>query len=494
MLDDVSTECERLHPAISIYSARGRATLTSPSRRHKEAPTDRLISHNDEGGEGWQLIVLTRRGAEAHRLPAHGDVTIGRGEASGIRIDDGSVSREHAILHVGDLIELEDLGSANGTSVRERPIGRGERATIRAGEFVQIGRALAVLQPVGGTDEPLVNVGGVVVVDPAMRKLHSMLQRVAQGDISVLLLGETGVGKEVVAERLHAASPRREKPLLRLNCSSFSETLLESELFGHEKGAFTGAAQTRPGLLENADGGTVFLDEVGELPPGLQSRLLRVLEDRSVRRVGGSSSRKVDVRFVAATNRDLTADIASGKFRNDLFYRLGAATLWIPPLRERPSEIAPLARRFLADESVRLGRPSAVFAPDAIEWLEQQPWPGNIRELRNAVQRAVLITSGNVIGVNDLRGSDAGPRRAGSMADVARATASVAEPAPSAMSAAGEPGGLHRAVESAEREQIVAALDATHGNQTAAARTLGIGRRTLIDKMIKLGIPRGRRV
>jgi transcriptional regulator with GAF, ATPase, and Fis domain len=285
---------------------------------------------------------------------------------------------------------------------------------------------------------------------------------------------------------------------LRLNCSSLSETLLESELFGHERGAFTGANQTRAGLFENANGGTVFLDEVGELPLGLQARLLRVIEDRKVRRVGASGERSVDVRFIAATNRDLANEVNAGRFRRDLYYRLSAATLVIPPLRERRREIVPLASRFLTEESARLGRQGTQFAPDAVQWLEQQPWPGNIRELRNAVQRAVLLTSGNVIALEHLRGADMAALASGFVPNVVREPPSTrsspsSSTSPDEENIASTPANLRGAVDAAEREQIVAALTATGGNQTAAAKRLGIGRRTLIDKMIKLGIPRGRK-
>jgi transcriptional regulator of acetoin/glycerol metabolism len=198
--------------------------------------------------------------------------------------------------------------------------------------------------------------GGPVSVDPVIKQLDKLVDRLAAGTINVLLLGETGAGKEVFAEKIHRRSPRADKPFLRLNCAALSEQLLESELFGYEKGAFTGAVAAKPGLLETADGGTVFLDELADLPATLQAKLLRVLEDRAVLRVGALKPRAVDVRFVSATNRDLEIEMNRGAFRKDLYFRLGAATLMIPPLRERPSEIAPLAQRFVAQFAKQLGR------------------------------------------------------------------------------------------------------------------------------------------
>ncbi len=465
---------------------------------NKEAATDILITGAEGHAAGWQFVVLSKSGAAVHRLPSSGTVTIGRSEEAGIRIDDGSVSRQHAVLHLGPPLELEDLGSANGTRIGERAVQSGRRIELRAGMFVYIGRAMAVVQPLGADASDASDAtdnGPVVIADASMRRLHHLANRVAQGDISVLLLGETGVGKEVFAESIHNASPRRAKPLLRLNCSSLSETLLESELFGHERGSFTGANQARAGLFENADGGTIFLDEIGELPLGLQARLLRVIEDRRVRRVGAASERSVDVRFIAATNRDLTTEVNAGRFRRDLFYRLSAATLVIPPLRERPSEIVPLAKRFLGEEMARLARGAGAFSGDAIAWLQRHDWPGNIRELRNAIQRAVLLTSDAIISADHLRGADIAALGGGSSIGIIR-TDSTPPPPPSVASASREGNdttGLRSAVDAAERAQIVAALEATRGNQTAAAKRLGIGRRTLIDKMIRLGIERGRR-
>jgi transcriptional regulator of acetoin/glycerol metabolism len=230
----------------------------------------------------------------------------------------------------------------------------------------------------------------------AMAGVHELATLVAGSTISVLIMGETGVGKEVLAESLHRQSPRADKPLLRLNCAALSETLLESELFGHERGAFTGAVAQKRGLLETADGGTVFLDEIGELPPTVQVKLLRVIEERTVTRVGGLNSRSLDVRFVAATNRDLEVEVGRGTFRQDLFFRLNGVTIVIPPLRERRDEIERLAQAFLAAASRHRPRPPRL-SPEALGMLLAYSWPGNVRELRNVIERAVVLSKDDEI-------------------------------------------------------------------------------------------------
>jgi DNA-binding NtrC family response regulator len=310
----------------------------------------------------------------------------------------------------------------------------------------------------------------MVVEDPAMRALYRLVEKIAPGTINVVLLGETGVGKEIFAELIHQLSPRRERPLVRLNCSAFTDTLLESELFGHEKGSFTGATHAKRGLLESAEGGTVFLDEVGDLALPLQAKLLRVLEEHMVRRIGALQAIPIDVRFVSATNRNLEEEIARGRFRGDLYFRLGGVALTIPPLRERVAEIEPLAGRFLAHASRKEGR-SAVpsLSPEALALLLRQRWPGNVRELRNVIERAVLLADGDVITPEHL--PFGGP---------------LMSPTP-------EPGSLRGSVELAERERIIHALAACEGNQTEAAKMLGIARRTLINKVEQYGLPRPRK-
>jgi transcriptional regulator with GAF, ATPase, and Fis domain len=317
----------------------------------------------------------------------------------------------------------------------------------------------------------------------AFARLAPLLERIAGASINVLLLGETGVGKEVVAEWLHRLSPRSARPLLKLNCAALSEPLLESELFGHERGAFTGAHQAKPGLLESARGGTVFLDEVGELSAATQSKLLRVLEERKARRVGALRLVPIDVRFVAATNRDLEADARNGQFRRDLYFRLSGISLVIPPLRERVGEIEALARAFVAAtcrESHRGREPS--LSPAAIAALTAYAWPGNVRELRNVIERAVLLSVGDTIELEhlpqeQLRGALVLPWHAGP---------GVPASAPASIPAATGPAG-------GERERIVKALADCAGNQTRAAKLLGMSRRTLTARLGALALPRPRK-
>jgi two-component system response regulator AtoC len=292
--------------------------------------------------------------------------------------------------------------------------------------------------------------------------------RIAASAISALITGETGVGKEVLAERLHRMSPRAAQPFLRLHCAALSEALFESELFGHERGAFTGADKAKPGLLETANRGTVFLDEIGELSPTMQVKLLRVIETRKVLPVGGLVARPIDVRFIAATHRDLEAESANGRFRQDLYFRLNGVTLSIPPLRRRVAEIAGLARTFLA-QAVRSGEPAPALSAEALAILEAYAWPGNIRELRNLIERAAVLSPGATIGASELP-------------ELLRAPAAAAPPALV---------GLALPID--ERREILHALARTGGNQTEAAKLVGVSRRTLINRMIAYDLPRPRK-
>ncbi len=235
-----------------------------------------------------------------------------------------------------------------------------------------------------------------------MQRIHQLAERAAAGTINVIVTGETGVGKELLSETVHRMSPRRDGPYVCLNCAALSETLLESELFGHERGAFTGAHQAKTGLIEAAAGGSLFLDEVGELSLTTQAKLLRVLETREVTRLGSVKPRRIDVRFIAATNRDLEAEVERGTFRRDLYFRLNGITLTIPPLRERRTEIPYLAGIFIRRICRELGRPEPQLPQPILHILEQYAWPGNIRELKNMIERAVLLCDGPAIGLDHL--------------------------------------------------------------------------------------------
>ncbi len=317
-------------------------------------------------------------------------------------------------------------------------------------------------------------VRGMVVADPQMTALHALVKRVAQGDISVLLLGETGVGKEVFAEAIHQASPRAGKPFQKFNCAAFTETLLESELFGHEKGAFTGAVKAKVGLIESANGGSVLLDEVGEMPLSTQAKLLRVLEAKEVLRVGDVKPRPIDVRFIAATHRDLEDQVTKGGFRQDLFFRLNGISLVIPPLRERVAELESLAKHFITRASKQFGRsPEPTLTPEALAMLKAYRWPGNLRELRNMIERAVLLITDKHIRPEDLP------------LDKLTSTP-LTRPASEAPAGAGEE-------VDAERARIIAALETHGGNQTLAARALGISRRTMLNRLDAYAIPRPRK-
>jgi DNA-binding NtrC family response regulator/GGDEF domain-containing protein len=306
-----------------------------------------------------------------------------------------------------------------------------------------------------------------------------LARKVAAAPTTVLLLGETGVGKEVVAELIHRSSPRASRPFVRLDCASLPATLLESELFGHERGAFTGADKRKLGYFEAAEGGTILLDEIGELPAALQSKLLTALERRIVTRIGSTEEIPIDVRVIAATNRDLQEEVKQGRFREDLYYRLAVFTIFVPPLRDRPGDIIPLATRFTRQFAAELGQSAPGFTAATRAALEAYAWPGNVRELRNAIERAVVLTPVGDIDITALPD-----------AIQARANLSAAEATPFQLD-----GHVPAQLQQMERTAIVAALEATGGNQTQAARRLGISRRSLIYKMERFGLkspPRSR--
>jgi len=313
--------------------------------------------------------------------------------------------------------------------------------------------------------------GAIVGESAALREVLRRVEQVAPTASTVLLRGETGTGKEMVARAVHLNSDRGERPFVAVNCAALPAELLESELFGHEKGAFTGAIAQRKGRFELADGGTIFLDEVGELPMEVQVKLLRVLQEREFERVGSSGSIKVDVRVVSATNRDLEALVEQGRFREDLYYRLNVFPIELPPLRDRGDDVGLLAEHFL-EKLVRLNRrgPTAI-APDARAALASHTWPGNVRELQNVVERAAIVAQGTTLSAADL---DFG-RRPGAPAPAA--------PGPAAPAPAGTP--LRARLAEEERQAIVRAIEGSGGNIAAAARALGINRSTLYFRIKK---------
>jgi two-component system, NtrC family, response regulator AtoC len=343
-----------------------------------------------------------------------------------------------------------------------------------------IARAVAALESVRGRGADLVGVppaeaapltGDIIVGDSQMARVYELVRKVADHPITVLVAGETGVGKEVIASAIHAASSRRDGPLIRLNCASMPETLLESELFGHEKGAFTGADRRKAGYFEAAHGGTLFLDEIGEMTAALQAKLLRVLEQRRITRVGGTDEIAVDVRVVCATHRDLEAESKTGGFRRDLYFRISAFAIVVPALRDRPAEIELLAQHFIRQCAAQTRQRIPVLAPAASLALRRHAWPGNVRELRNAIERAMVLHSAGVIRVEDLPDSI----REG------RAIAPLAAP-PLTLD------GMRDQIADMERATIAAVLESCGGSQTEAAKQLGISRRTLIYRMEKHGL------
>jgi DNA-binding NtrC family response regulator len=576
---------------------------------------------------GRLCLVIIGEGLDAtYPLPDSGQVEIGRSEDADIRIDHRSVSRNHALLTIGSRLTIADLGSSNGTRVRDAFLEPDAPVDVSLGEPIDIGSVMVVVQQraaptlqrqiwahgyfearladecaraertggrfavmrlhcsrgdasietilnrelrtmdvigyygpaeyevlvpdssreiiadttrrllaafgdlevkigaaefpadardtlgllrkasaaaVGG-QAPSGEGGAIVVANAAMQHLDRIVQRIAAGTISVLISGETGVGKEVLAERLHRLSPRADHAFLRLNCAALSESLLESELFGHERGAFTGAVAAKVGLLETAQGGTVFLDEIGELPMTIQVKLLRVIEERKVMRVGAIKPHSIDVRFLAATNRDLEAEIARGAFRQDLYFRLNGIALVIPPLRQRVSEIATLAETFLRQSAERAGREDVpAISPEALALLQSHDWPGNIRELRNVMERALLLCTDRAIRLEHLpedkmrstltsvrsssttwtaptTADDGPPTQVGGSAYVEPARPPDGATSPGMVSPIAK---VPRKGTREEQEWILKALENAGGNQTVAARLLGISRRTLVSRL-----------
>jgi DNA-binding NtrC family response regulator len=574
---------------------------------------DRVDNFDATEASMFHLVVMGEGVFTQFPLTRGRDVTIGRGGLSDVRLNDRKASRHHARLHVGDKLLLEDLGSTNGTGVRDSKLAPRERREIAPGEPIAIGsttlmvqrkwtrakekalmphgyfeqrleeecaraertnssfavvrlklektqgevgasavvgelRASDVLARYGPDDLEILlvdtapaasagtvnriveqlgkrgitaragaacfprdgrtpaalvsracaavrgtDMGGIPLVlnDESMRRLHGFAERMAQGNISVLIIGETGVGKEILAETIHRSSPRNGKPYVRLNCAAFADTLAESELFGYERGAFTGAAQAKPGLLETAEGGTVFLDEVGELSLVLQGKILRVLETHEVVRVGGLKPKKIDVRFVAATNRDLESAVLAGTFRRDLYFRLNGATLAIPPLRERKAEIVPFAESFASQVCEQLERKPPSLSTEAKRMLETYSWPGNVRELKNVIERAVLLCVGEEVTAEHLSIKD--------MGEVLQQSPPVLEEAPPS-----EPEEddneftpfattISADLRNEQRAKILDALAKCAGNQSRAAKLLGISRGTLLSRLDALRIARPRK-
>ncbi|WP_437628017.1 sigma-54-dependent transcriptional regulator [Sorangium sp. So ce1151] len=343
-------------------------------------------------------------------------------------------------------------------------------------------RDVSAALPRGGSDR-----FGIIGESPPIQELYAILERVADTPTTVLISGESGTGKELVARALHENSSRRDRPFIKVNCAAIPKDLMESELFGYERGAFTGAVGSKPGRFELASGGTLFLDEIGEIPTEMQVKLLRVLQESEFERVGGIKTIHVDVRLVAATNRDLKREIAAGTFREDLFYRLNVVPIALPALRDRRSDIPHLCAHFVAKFNARLKKSIEGIEPEALERLSSHAWPGNIRELENVVERALLFADGSRIRLDDLPDEirSGAPSTPGASLPLAAAAADTSL-APST------PDGLKEQVKAAmsklERDLIERALKQTHGNVTHAARLLKISRKGLQLKMKELNL------
>jgi DNA-binding NtrC family response regulator len=431
-------------------------------------------------GSAW-LIIENPAGPGRSVVIGAEPLVLGSDESCSVRIQDPHVSGRHAEIVRGPTgIVLRDLGSRNGTFVG--PIAVKEVllaspveiklgiTTIRFEMGGEQGRLARLARDPVRDDELAcapTRFGPAVGASAPMRRLFALFARLASTELGITLIGETGTGKDVLARAIHEASPRAAHPFVVFDCGAVAPSLIESELFGHEKGAFTGAVAERQGAFERADGGTLLLDEIGELSLELQPKLLRALEQRCIRRVGGSEDIAIDVRILAATNRDLEKAVRAGTFREDLFFRLSAAMLDVPPLRERRDDLPALVAHFLAEA----GRPLAV-APETLAALASYDWPGNVRELRNAVSGALAMADGNTLLPEHLLFFRRQPARASTPGTALPVVVTAAGPS----------------LEHAERAAIEQALQQAGGNKTRAARALGIASSTLYEKIKKYAL------
>ncbi|HEY1959634.1 MAG TPA: sigma 54-interacting transcriptional regulator [Polyangiaceae bacterium] len=382
-------------------------------------------------------------------------VLVGSSEACALQLEDREVSRRHAALEIeGATLRITDLASTNGTFVGSLRVGV---AFLRGGELLRFGTTDVAVEQRGASAAPLTTAtsfGRVLGASREMRRIYPLCERLAVSNVPIVIEGETGTGKEALAESLHERSPRARAPFVVFDCTAVTPSLVEAELFGHERGAFTGAVKQRLGVFEQADGGTLFIDELGELDVTLQPKLLRALERSEIRRVGGDAWIKVDVRIIAATRRDLDAEVEAGRFRDDLYHRLAVGRIALPPLRARKGDIGPLARAL----SVRLGAAEDAIPAARIAQWERQPWPGNVRELRNAVARELALGDMAALeSAKDDPGRDVIERVIGEGLPLARARA--------------------RVVEAFERRYVEAMLGAHGGNVSRAAHAAGVARR-----------------
>jgi DNA-binding NtrC family response regulator len=451
------------------------------------------IEPGEDTGTAFALLVSAASGVEVVAIGDRAEIVIGRADGCDVVVADASLSRRHARLCLRERITLEDLDSKNGTSLHGRRLAPGESAAVGVGTAFELGTATFVLERARGLDAGSVapsrraGSGGrsPVVRDRAMANLYALVDVFAPSTLALLVLGETGVGKEVYAEEVHRRSLRARGPFVAINCAAIPETMFEAEVFGYEKGAFTGAMRAKPGLFEAADGGTVFLDEVGEIPLPMQAKLLRALETGRITRLGSLKPRTVDVRVVSATNRDLRLLVGEQRFRPDLYFRINGMSVTLPPLRARRDDIVPLAEYFVARAAAAAKRPPPPVTAAAVARLKAHPWPGNVRELRNVVDRAVLLSRWRVIDDEHLV-LDA-------MEAPATADRIASAPPSSGRSASNEVDVLKGRLREIERTRVADALARTGGNESHAAKLLGISRFTLMKRMQEFRMTRPRK-
>jgi two-component system, NtrC family, response regulator GlrR len=441
--------------------------------RPSDLPTTTLTGPNTLGFPKVRLKVLKGPDKGAQVTLEEDEILIGGADGAHLRLTDPTVSRNHCVVRLtakGPL--LRDLGSTNGTRIDGIEVREGY---VPAGATLELGHSQVRFEPLDESVQiPLAEserFGRLWGRSTAMRRLFALAGRVAASDVTVLIEGETGTGKDALCEAIHQASPRAGGAFVVVDCGAVPPNLFEAELFGHDKGAFTGADRARGGAFEEADGGTLFLDEIGELPMSLQPKLLRVLEAREVRRIGAASTRKVNVRVIAATNRDLREEVNRGAFRQDLYFRLEVMRLRVPPLRERPEDIPVLAEHFR-----RLAKPDAnapQISEEALASFVAHPWPGNVRELRNAVERLTVLQEMPFAVASD------------PAAVAGEQPVDIQIPFKDAKNAL---------TESFERRYLGAMLEATGGNISEAARRAGIDRVYLLKLMGRYGLRKPREV
>ncbi|MBJ6763158.1 sigma 54-interacting transcriptional regulator [Myxococcaceae bacterium JPH2] len=452
--------------AVFRVTTRGEAEPDTEVGAHTTA----VRAPDARAGRWLPAQVRVRQGLTetVHRMTGD-SFTVGKDAGCDLVLaQDRFISGRHVkVARRDSVFQVVDLRSTNGTWVG--PV-RVHEAEVALPTTLRVGETELVLEAVPAQRKDT-SFHGIIGNDPSVRRISELIERVAPSTAAVTILGESGTGKELVAQALHACSPRADRTLIPVNCAAISKELIESELFGHEKGAFTGAVNARKGAFEEADGSTLFLDEIGELPLDVQAKLLRALESGEIKRVGASRPLHVDVRVVAATNVDLLTAAREGRFREDLYYRLCVIPLHLPPLRSRRGDIVALAEHFL-----RLFAPrgqSVTFTPAAAERLQQHAWPGNIRELRNVVHRGLLLRKGTAVDAGDISFDQ----------ELNRETGVVVPELPPGMT-------LEQMMEKLERQIVEAALRRCNNNRERVARELGVARSTLFKRLKDWGLTR----